>query len=344
MASKYRHIVKATPFAPLSYIMDLLRFMGLNTENKGIDDTVEGFDSILDSTAGKYFGTTLTGQDKAIMQFNADEAQKNRDFQERMSSTTYQRTVQDMKLAGLNPALLLTGASGVSTPSGSSASASPSSGGSISDLMSLALLPFQMANISANTKKTEAETESEIPAKVQQLLASASQASANAQNLNLDSEAKEVVLKYLDQQQQFYTVGLGLSNSKVQQEINESVARCENLDAQHKKILQDIVESQQRVQVLLAQEQLTEAQVHEVYETIKNIRQSTELLQNQTKLTEKDIKWYTANSISNMVGDVGNAIGSVAGGLGRAAAGFFSRKRKQSIPDYHDPFGYLAGE
>lgn len=62
--------------------------------------------------------------------FSSAEAQINRDYQERMSNTSYQRAISDMKKAGLNPAMLYaSGGHGASTPSSSAASASSSPSG-----------------------------------------------------------------------------------------------------------------------------------------------------------------------------------------------------------------------
>lgn len=54
------------------------------------------------------------------MQFSAEQAQKQMDFQERMSGTAHQREVADLRAAGINP--LLSANAGASSPGGASGS------------------------------------------------------------------------------------------------------------------------------------------------------------------------------------------------------------------------------
>lgn len=71
-------------------------------------------------------------------EFNAEEAAKVREWQERMSNTAYQRAAADARAAGLNPYTMSTG--GASTPSGSygqSASAQNSGAGLVELLRGL---------------------------------------------------------------------------------------------------------------------------------------------------------------------------------------------------------------
>lgn len=67
-------------------------------------------------------------ENSVAMGYNSGEALANREWQEHMSNTAYQRAVEDMKKAGLNPILAFANG-GASTPGGSAATISGASMG-----------------------------------------------------------------------------------------------------------------------------------------------------------------------------------------------------------------------
>lgn len=119
------------------------------------------------SAAGSYFGQReanetnerIAGQANV---FNREEAEKNRKFQAQMSNTAHQRSMQDLKKAGLNP--LLAATNGASTPGGSMASAQTTTvenelSGAIASAMDAKRLSLEMAKNKQELKNMESTNE-----------------------------------------------------------------------------------------------------------------------------------------------------------------------------------------
>lgn len=113
------------------------------------------------ATFGDWAGAVGTGLELVggmqANQANAKEAQRNREFQERLSSTSHQREVADLKAAGLNPILSATGGQGASTPAGSTARFENSAKGFARNAKEAAFLSAQLEQTKSQTAATNAQ-------------------------------------------------------------------------------------------------------------------------------------------------------------------------------------------
>lgn len=190
--------------------------------------------------------------------FNAAEAQKARDWNLEMDSTKYQRTVQDMQAAGVNPALALDGH--LSTQATSNAQASQTESG-LQSIVQLAKLVGDLKYRDQELKQEKELKSRELDIAQQNADTNANVGGATAENQRAMAEATKIANKYADEKAR-------LTNDFLKHQIDyeKYMAEIARIDSEIKAATKDdvIAIKAQELSNMQTMQSVYEAQVTEL--------------------------------------------------------------------------------
>lgn len=166
-------------------------------------------------------GLTSLAGGAATAGYNAAEAAKNRDFQERMTKHRYQYQVADLRAAGLNPALSYMNAPSAA-PGGSTASVGDITGGAVTSGLAAKRQSTELAVMRSAMEKNRADTDNALGQEANARAMAASNSALEAQR-NLQNEQLELAMPMLKADAEFFSSDTGNKLRKAQK-TGEAVA------------------------------------------------------------------------------------------------------------------------
>lgn len=217
--------------------------------------------------------------------FNAEQIAKQMDYQTNMSNTSYQRGVQDMQAAGLNP-MLAYSQGGASTPTGNAATAQPVS--------------MQAPKNTAYTGNTAAMANG--------INSTISSAQAMADLKNKDEMNSQIKAQTLNTQAD--TLQKSAHTENTQQLTAQSKQQVHNLQSQVEELNSRMLSQDQDRKTSSANEQHARAQASESAQRTANIKQQYDINRPHQDVSNS---WYGRNikgGLDEFTKQIGNVIGS----------------------------------
>lgn len=180
--------------------------------------------------------------------FNKYEAQRAREWNQQMDSTKYQRTVTDMRSAGVNPALAMQG--GISTQASSNATAQAVN------------MPAPQLDLSQVAQLAMQEKQLKIQEKL---------VDAQARKANAEAGLSEIDQKYRDSYNEILQNGMKLSNNLTDQNIAQVKSNIGKIESEVELLKKQAKTEEERAALTLAQRYVQEALKRKTDQEVRNM-------------------------------------------------------------------------